>query len=103
MWLDFFTETALFLWYFIISSTVEILLLSSVWGMDLAARHCTNLEQSHDLLPKDCTCKTTLGACGSGRRNRTAGERDTCSPVFVMDLKLLLPKIGWLLAFRGLL
>jgi len=91
VWLDFFTETALFLWYFIISSTVEILLLSSVWGMDLAATHCTNSERSHDLLPKDCTCNTTLGARGSGRGNKTTGESGTCSPVFIMDLKPLIP------------
>lgn len=74
MWLDFFTETTLFLWYFIIPSTVEVVPLSSAWQMALAARRCTSPEQSLDPLPKDLGYNTMLGAPGSRGRQGEAGQ-----------------------------
>lgn len=61
MWLDFFTETILCLWYFIISRAVKLVPLSSAGGTAIAARYCTSTEQNHDPLPNDLTYNTTLG------------------------------------------
>lgn len=107
MWLDFFTETTLCLWYFIISNVVELVPLSSAWGMALAARHCTSIEQNHDPLPKDLTYNTTLGAQGSRGRKGETGQRVKGAPAaqFFVRNSLLHPgeRRGERLEIRGFL